>query len=240
MSFSGGPYSAPPSHYFCSTGNVVAECPAADTFLYLGSDIDVQMLRLLQPSETNVIFWDTMKQEGLEAWFAEYDKDWRDDTRRSYKETSLPLRPLDRSNPAAIHRFGELVLRRMRETEAISNVTANLPQLRFNFVLHGRRRRLRYVLDALHNWYPAPADMGGERTIFDSRHDDPFTLLSSDDGAGSHRGTSFIPSVSTIAHPAFWPGEYTFRTLIDELAPSCLPRVRLLSTSDIPTTELGR
>ena len=142
----GAATSREPSFFYCSPA------PKRDTFLYMGSDVDVSLLRLLQPWETRAVFYDTFLAPGENLPihpFEAYAKAHRFDSRRSHRETTLPLRPVN--NSSARRRLGELVLRRLHDEErnniSDARMLGDAQALRFRFLLNGVRRTLRLYID---------------------------------------------------------------------------------------------
>ena len=148
----------PPTNLWCNAHNLSG---AQRKFLYLGSDIDVALLRLLQPWETRARLHDSFiatSQAMLPNHvFSDYARGHAQDTRPSYRETTLSLRPLDPANKTARSLLSALVLRRLRDDAAATGawssaaVVSSAPELRFSFVMDGVRRTMQVVVgDALH------------------------------------------------------------------------------------------
>ena len=139
---------APPSR---SSGNEL---------VYAGSDADVSILRLLQPWETHAHFIDTFAAPSEDMlpvrYFEDYIRRRADDTRASYRETTLPLRPV--SNCTARRQLANLFMRRLREDSWLTNAAGATSQdgrlsahwcgatLRFTFDYRGVRRFLRVTI----------------------------------------------------------------------------------------------
>ena len=94
-----------------------------DVLLYVGADVDVQMVELMQPWETHAHFIDTFAAPSKDMlpvrYFEDYIRRRADDTRASYRETTLPLRPV--SNCTARRQLANLFMRRLREDSWLTN-----------------------------------------------------------------------------------------------------------------------
>ena len=106
-------------------------------FLYVGSDVDVSLLRYLQPWETLAVFWDDFSAPDLD--FSGWTRAHSDDSRSSYRTTTAALRPYDPNRH--MEAMASLVLGRLHDTSGIEDArrTGNLS---FKFELGGKRRRL--------------------------------------------------------------------------------------------------
>lgn len=133
----------------CSAQNQSACSGGADAFLYLGSDIDVSLLRFMEPWETSAYFWDDMEAHS-EYSYSAFSSDHEQDPRPSYRETTAPLRPLNTSDSTAVARFSSLVQRRLAETGPFSAVQPHPSDpLAWHFTFEGVRRSLNFIVEPI-------------------------------------------------------------------------------------------
>ena len=128
-------------------------CPPGDTLLYLGADIDVQMVKQMQPWEHHAVFFDGLLGEENRTenaafnWVAEgYARNHRNDPRPSYRLTSNPLRPCPRQRCAG--QLTQLLQQRLTDTSGVQRVQV-VGSLRLQFELRREPtvvRTLRYVV----------------------------------------------------------------------------------------------
>ena len=121
---------------------------AADTLFYPGSDVDVQVLRWLQPFERRAIFVDQLAAPetltGLEHVFPAFEKDHANDPRLSYRNTTRLLRRM-RDPVQVAAGLDKLIVARLRDTGFTS--VESLGGLRFSFVHENLARELIYIND---------------------------------------------------------------------------------------------
>ena len=122
-----------------------------DTLLYIGADVDINMLKLMQPWEKSAVFFDGMldrygNTDLKSTMEAEYINRHQGDVRPSWRRTSGNLRPckqLSCAEPLTI-----LLKERMEEDGAFSHVFSQ-GNLSIEFELQwqpGLTRTLRYVV----------------------------------------------------------------------------------------------
>ena len=88
----------------------LSQC-TADTFVYIGADIDVQMLSHLLPWETRAVFVDPFVQSLQSVSY--YTRNHRKDPRPAYRQTSTALRPW-RGRAADVLMLRKLLRNRLR------------------------------------------------------------------------------------------------------------------------------
>mmetsp|Transcript_11353 Transcript_11353/g.19032 ORF Transcript_11353/g.19032 Transcript_11353/m.19032 type:complete len:284 (+) Transcript_11353:148-999(+) len=201
----------------CNSVNVSEKC--ADTFVYFGADVDVALLRILQPWETRAIFWDRygsiVDDESDDSSIVNVFRNWevehKDDKRRSYRETTLPIRAdnaLASLQPHAIERLGSLVFRRLAETPPYSHVQQK-DNLSFSFHLGGVPRQLDFIIGEI----DIRGIYGRYRSYF-------FGAM------GNKR-------VSTLAYPGVWGPILACKNCLlyewmSAIVPDCLGSVRIV------------
>ena len=185
----------------CSISN--ATC-GANTFLYLMSDIDVSMLRLLAPHETHAIFWDNFMEPDFS--FIPYRDAHAEDTRPSYRETTEALRPLDPHNESAVSALGSLVHRRLLDTTPLLHVRRT-GWLSFEFELHQIPRRLVYILNS-----------AGKSHVF-------ARIYANSARYGRHISTVAAAGNELVTTDFCW-------ALLRSAVPDCLRTARLMVTAD--------
>lgn len=123
-----------------------------DTLLYIGADVDVHMLKLMQPWERHAIFVDSMTGDGFvnvrqgDDVLDRYLSTHRYDGRPSWRTSSAALRPCTQLRCAAP--LTRLLQARMEEDPAFTRVrVAGNLSLRFELRSHyGLVRSLRYYV----------------------------------------------------------------------------------------------
>ena len=192
--------------------NASRESHESTTFVYLGSDVDMTLLHLLQPFETRVIYWDNFGPINYD--YGAWDSAHANDTRLSYRQTTQSMRPLNASSSAERMRLGNLAYRRLLD-EQNANLTSvqRVAPLLFQFMLHGIRRKLSFL----------------------------FYSVVHENNIVRFRLKKQVSAVSTIATPGFWAGGDVVRTLI-ELTTHALHaealRARPLRILDADNSEL--
>lgn len=129
----------------------MANCDAPDTMMYVGADLDVQALNMLQPEETRAVFLDPLTK--ITGGLSDYAKLHRNDVRAAYARTSSLVRPY---NATRVSTLGELLLSRLHSefgpaahrVEHGDRATAG-HRLSFKFRMAERSRRLDYWVTTL-------------------------------------------------------------------------------------------
>lgn len=134
----------------------------ADTFLYLGSDLDVQALLWLAPSETHAVFLDNFGsvsdsgtgESGMTRHqFSRYEEQHQSgsESRASYREHSGILREMPRGSRAREEKLSTMMESRLRDTPDFSMVR-RVSTLKWSFEYANVSRTLRFAqsdLDSL-------------------------------------------------------------------------------------------
>ena len=133
----------------CGSPSLPAMC-TPDTLLYVGADVDVHMLKFMQPWETQAIYFDGMKlnygSEDEADVTRYYRFDHRSDTRSAWQKTSASLRPCPELQCASP--LTELLVERMKQENGFSHVRAHA-NLSIEFALRSApnlTRSLTYVI----------------------------------------------------------------------------------------------
>ncbi len=129
--------------------NVTETC-RPDTLLYLGADVDTQMLEQLQPWELNAVYSDAMigrvdraENARINNVAEDFARHHADDERRAYRLTSNAFRPCPYLSCAAP--LTALVQARLEASRVFEGV--HVPRnLSFRFEMGGRARRLDYMV----------------------------------------------------------------------------------------------
>ena len=132
------------SSSFCTAP--AASC-IADTFLYIGSDIDVSILTHMQPQETRAIFVDNFQAADRLGPNTEWLHEHMHDERAAYRQTSAFLRPLDKRNASQIQLLQKLVLGRLKWVPGVQAARVLSDRhLEYSFTLFGIGRSLSFVI----------------------------------------------------------------------------------------------
>ena len=131
-----------------SSPGTLGSC-AADTLLYLGSDIDMQALKWLAPWETRAVFMDSLDEQhdtrhGTSTLAEQYEDFHRGDSRPSYREHSGPIRAM-RNVHERNERLHSLLAARLVD-EGFTDVMP-IGNLSFSFVHVGIKRTLEFIVD---------------------------------------------------------------------------------------------
>ena len=124
----------------------------ATQFLYVGSDIDVSLLRFMQPWETSAIYWDDFRAPGTMHY-----RGHPPNTSDGLDLTTENLRPLQRRDAQQVQRLERLILRQLNEVEEIT-AARKAARMRFSFFLHGIMRSLHFRLSPI--TYPTVQALG--------------------------------------------------------------------------------
>lgn len=116
-------------------------CGTANTLLYLGADIDMQMLKYLGANETHAIYVDPLVSStgGLD----DYAKVHATDPRPWYRNTSMLLRPFTKHAVPQLH---ELLLGRLAHEIGLRADPTVLANMTIRFAMSGKERVLRYAV----------------------------------------------------------------------------------------------
>ena len=132
-------------HIMDSSGSV---CQPPDSLLYVGADLDVYALTLMQPWERTAIFVDhLLGDETMMKMLVKYEARHRNDPRLAWRQSSLRLRPCTQSWCAA-NLTSQLVQRMVDMPDLFTRVRA-LGNLSIAFELNnqlGIARELKYVI----------------------------------------------------------------------------------------------
>ena len=135
--------------YHCGGPCMTATC-RPNTLLYVGADVDVHMLKLMQPWETQAVYFDSMKlnygaQPGYDLT-SKYNEVHEGDTRSAWKKTSAGLRPCPQLRCAGP--LTELLQQRMKQERGFAHVRVRA-NLCIEFSLRSSpevTRSLKYVI----------------------------------------------------------------------------------------------
>ena len=143
----------PPPGSYCSTPHWRNEASSTtscnpDTLLYLGADLDVHMLKYMQPWERQAVFYDQFKDDAVPPdLLLHYEDVHRRDSRPAWKNSSRNMRPCPKRECA--WPLTQLLQARMEEDPAFTRVRA-VANLTIRFELrrqYGLTRTLHYMLE---------------------------------------------------------------------------------------------
>ena len=179
--------------------NASREANESTTFVYLGSDVDMTLLHLLQPFETRVRYWGTFGPPDYD--YGAWDRAHANDTRLSYRQTTQSMRPLNASSSAERLRLGDLAYARLLDEQSpnLTDVQRVAP-LQFRFRLDGIKRELNFILTTI---------------TYDSIVRFQRQFLSHTRGGRLDEQGQLSTAVSTIAVTGLWVGGDVTRTLIE-------------------------
>ena len=156
-----------------------------DTMLYIGPDLDVHMLKLMQPWERQAVYIDALSSEGydeeeakkagLDAGgpLASYMNNHRNDHRSAWKRTSAQLRPCGSHTQCAAP-LTEALAMRMQQDAGFDHVHI-LGNLTIRFELRrelGVPRTLRYIVGDVGRLFQVSEFLMGAQKALEARSGD--------------------------------------------------------------------
>ena len=128
-------------------------CKQPDVLLYIGADLDLQLLALMQPWETTAVFVDPLENDAiLHNLTRNYERKHEMDPRPAWRQSSLPFRPCHQLSCAEPLTW--LLHDRMVQDPAQFARVRVIGNLSISFELQQHRgigRTLRYVVDLSEN-----------------------------------------------------------------------------------------
>jgi hypothetical protein len=119
------------------------------TFVYLGADVDVELLRILQPPESRILFMDALQLPHGFDYLSEWEREHAASTQLSYRVTTRRIRSMANATEKLLalrsllgHRLADV----FGGPISVELTPARATSLEATFVYQGRTRHLEYAM----------------------------------------------------------------------------------------------